>query len=620
MTARIDGNTDYNAPYDVGTESTDGPAANQAAAEKSQTASATEAQQESVATSAGAPSGPPAFTPDEVSAKSMFQWKYSGPGPGGGQGGGGGQSGGSTQQTGGAQQTAGPSAGGSKFQSRIDDLEDAARQNDIKKMQALIKSGVDVNAIGSDGKTALMAAAEMGTTDAMKLLLGSGARVDETTADGKTALMAAANTNQSDSIDLLLQNKANVNSTDKAGNTAVMIAAGRNNTDAIQSLAAGKADLNHQNGERKTALILAAENGNNDAVEALAKAGADPTIQDKNKNTALMTLIQQAHDKEQQTGQRVKPDRTAVKALINASKPADLDVKDKDNKTAMMRAAAFGDKDVVVALAEAKADPDIQDANGRTAIMDLLGRSPATGSPTLSQADTLSASEAKTLVAASHKPDLQDKNGRTALMEAANQGHYDMAVALVQSHRVDVDKQDHNGRTALMELGRSQPATGNDPLPAAKSLIDASKNLNLKDKNGTTALIQMSQGVDDDFSDVVKELNKKGADLNAQDKYGKTALMYAASHGNKWTTRYLLDQDFKDAGHAGLRKADPSVKDKQGETALSLTQKQLANPQGLSDEDKNRLNAIIDMLKAAPIPPHSAPPQHKNSTQQDWKP
>ena len=616
MTARIDSTSGYSAPYDVGTDSAEGPAANQDAAEKPQTPSATDSQPESVSTSGAAPSGPPAFAPDEVSAKSVFQWKYSGPGPQPG----GGQSGGGTQQAGGAQKVAAPATASTKSQSAVDELEDAARNNDLNKMQALIKSGVDVNAKGSDGKTALMAAAEMGTTDAMNLLLSSGARVDETTADGKTALMAAANTDQSDSVKLLLQNNASVDLADKDGNSAVMIAAGRGNADVIQTLAAGNAKLNLQNSDGKTALILAAENGNNDAVIALAKAGADPKIQDKNKNTALMTLIQQAHDKEQQTGQRVKPDRTAVKALINASKPADLDVKDKDGRTAMMRAAGFGDKDVVVALAEGKADPDIQDANGRTAIMDLLGRSPATGSPTLSQADTLSASEAKTLVAASHKPDLQDKNGRTALMEAANQGHYDMAVALVQSHQVDVDKQDHNGRTALMDLGRSQPATGNDPLPAAKSLIDASKNLNLKDNNGTTALIQMSQGVDDDFSDVVKELNKKGADLNAQDKYGKTALMYAASRGNKWTTRYLLDQDFKDAGHAGLRKADPSLKGKHGETALSIAKDTLANPQGLSDEDKNRLNAIIDMLKAAPIPPHSAPPQQKNSTQQDWKP
>jgi len=395
-----------------------------------------------------------------------------------------------------------------------------------------------------------------------------------------------------------------------------MLAASKGNNDSLQALIDNHAnlDVTRAGSDGKTALILAAEQGNSQGVTALAQAGANPNIQgiDKATNkatgTALMALIQQAHD----SGQ--KPDVTAVKALINANPTAaGLNELDQDGRTAMMRAASFGQKDVVMALVDAKANPDIQDKQtGRTAIMDLLANSDPN--------KPLQRFEAEALVKASSKPDLEDKQHRTALMEAGKHGQGQTIVALVDSKRVNVDKQDVNGRTALMELGSSEtPATGVD-MSGAKSLIHASKDLNKQDKNGKTALMEMCQARSDSevdaFSDAVREMNKAGADLNKKDTNGKTALMYAAASGNRQGVRYLLDTDFASAGKVGLHKADPSIKDNKQMSALDHLNAAIANVTTLSGEEKKTYDDITDMLKHAPVPPHAAP----STKLPDWQP
>jgi len=103
--------------------------------------------------------------------------------------------------------------------SSFDYQPESAKASVATVQAALLKSGVDVNAKGSDGKTALLAAAEMGSTDAIEVLVQSGAQLDETTADGKTAVMAAVATNQKDAIDLLTQKGADINRADNNGNT-----------------------------------------------------------------------------------------------------------------------------------------------------------------------------------------------------------------------------------------------------------------------------------------------------------------------------------------------------------------------------------------------------------------
>lgn len=473
---------------------------------------------------------------------------------------------------------------------QINQLEDAARSGDLKKLSALINSGIDVNAKGSDGQTPLMAAAAMGNTHAMEMLMGAGARVDEPGADGKTALMKAIHTGQDDSVDLLLKNGADVNHADNDKNTPLMLAIDDGRQAMVTTLVGAKANLDVQQKDGKTALMLAVEKGDDATVTALMQAGANPSIPDNNGKTALVGLIQDAH------ANGKTPNLSIAKALIKASKPADLNKLDADGKTVMMQAASSGFKRVFMELLDAKADPDIKDANGRTAIMELLGRS-SSGASNLPADQTLSSTEAKSLIAASKNIDLRDNKGRSALMEAASNGHNAAVLALVESKKVDVNAKDKLGNTALINFSTHPSDLAQDPTfnAAAKALIAATgkKNLDYKLADGTTALIAAARSHN---PDMVRALNAAGANLNSQDNRGRTALMVAAKAGDKWSVRFLLDTDWREAGSSGLHKADPSIKDKNNQTAAAMAKDQLQNGQGLSDLDKENLQKVIDIL------------------------
>jgi ankyrin repeat protein len=72
---------------------------------------------------------------------------------------------------------------------------------------------------------------------------------------------------------------------------------------------------------------------------------------------------------------------------------------------------------------------------------------------------------------------------------------------------------------------------------AVSALIDKGVAVNLKDRNGRTALMEAS------FSghlETVKTLLEKGADVNAADNSGWTALMEAASKGHSGIVEILL--------------------------------------------------------------------------------
>jgi inorganic pyrophosphatase len=73
----------------------------------------------------------------------------------------------------------------------IKPLTDAAQNGDIKTMQTLLDSGVDINGMDSAGRTALTTAALRGHIDVVKFLIEKGASLDEKNVRGNTALMIA---------------------------------------------------------------------------------------------------------------------------------------------------------------------------------------------------------------------------------------------------------------------------------------------------------------------------------------------------------------------------------------------------------------------------------------------
>jgi uncharacterized protein len=72
------------------------------------------------------------------------------------------------------------------------DLWAAARENDLERLQQLINSGADVNAVNAEGDTALIVAAQQGNAESCKWLVLAGAQLEKPDRElGATPLLCA---------------------------------------------------------------------------------------------------------------------------------------------------------------------------------------------------------------------------------------------------------------------------------------------------------------------------------------------------------------------------------------------------------------------------------------------
>ena len=157
-------------------------------------------------------------------------------------------------------------------------LMNAAAAGNTEAVAALltVAPGLDVNAAGNDGRSALMRAAFEGHTETVALLATvPGLDVDAVEGDGYTALTMAARKGHTDTVAALLAIPGlDVNTVDGAGYTALMMAAleGHTGTVAVLLAAAPGLKLNMVDQEGDTALMTAASKGHTDTVMALVAA------------------------------------------------------------------------------------------------------------------------------------------------------------------------------------------------------------------------------------------------------------------------------------------------------------------------------------------------------------
>ena len=193
-------------------------------------------------------------------------------------------------------------------------------------------------------------------------------------------------------------------------------------------------------------------------IQAFLEAGLNGVNeQDQEDKTALIRAAEYGH-------------LSAVESLIDAN--ADLEKPDKELKTALMRATERGATEIVKALSRRMANLNQQDFNGSTALM--------------------KASEyrvAAVLIGAGADLDIQDEDGKTALMLVVQRGRADLLPMFIEA-KADLNKQDNNGHTALIKAVKwNQYLMG--------YLIRAGADLNIQDKVGKTALITAVEKGDD---------------------------------------------------------------------------------------------------------------------------
>jgi len=190
----------------------------------------------------------------------------------------------------------------------------------------------------------LHAAAAEGDVAAIEQLVADGEKPNVQDSKSRTPLIVAAFRRQQAAAQALLRLGANPNARDADGYDVLAIAAINNDVEMLKTALAGGANARVATGrDDGSALITAAQLGFVDIVRALIGANADIDHVNGRGWTALITAVV--------LGNGSKPHIETVEALVAAR--ADGDIKDRQGKTAIDYARARGYSDMVRILEKA---------------------------------------------------------------------------------------------------------------------------------------------------------------------------------------------------------------------------------------------------------------------------
>jgi ankyrin repeat protein len=244
----------------------------------------------------------------------------------------------------------------------------AIRNNDLIRLQAMLKGGANLNA--SDprgGGTPLMYSAVVGSLEGMTMLLDHGADVNAPNSVGATPLMWAAS--DLAKVQLLLARGANPKAVSQRGRTALFLAARSDRSaDIVKLLIAAGADVHAVDAAKMTVLHSAAGGNDTETIRQVVNAGADVNAVDF---AGFTPLIHAASNR----------NLDAVRLLL--AKGADVNARSGDGSfqkvkagsialgyfTPLIGAAPLGSHDLIATLLDAGAKINVADVRGMTPLM-----------------------------------------------------------------------------------------------------------------------------------------------------------------------------------------------------------------------------------------------------------
>lgn len=436
--------------------------------------------------------------------------------------------------------------------------------------ELLIKYGADVNSQDNNGRTALLFAAADGRRDLVRLLLEAKADHNVINDDLETPLMLAAK-KCDECTKLLIEHGAEIDRKGKHGVTALMLAIKKWNFEVVQRLVDSGSDLKIADDDGNTALLVGASVAFKDGIQYLHEHGANVLVKNHNGDNALVLCAAYEFEAEK-----------AAQYLIEAG--VDVNEPNHDGVNALMAAAAADDRfGTVDCLINAGAKVDMQDKHGNSALMKACEKG--------------AYRSAQFLIDAKADLNLKNADGDTALVVAADFFHVlrDKADRIIKGlirHGADLNWQDVNGDTLLLkELHERFSMT------VINALISQKGDINLQNNKGDTALHWAARK---GLNTQIKKMLKCHANLNIKNAHGDTPLMCAMSEDKEDSIGLLLetsqDVDFVNAyGNSPLiwaikrgvkeelvlkiaeMTANLMLSDKVGKTALDLAREPM-NP------------------------------------------
>ena len=402
----------------------------------------------------------------------------------------------------------------------------AVRHDDETLVRQLVRAGAKTTAANRYGVTPLALAAVNGNPRATQILLAAGANPNASTPEGETVLMVAARTGHPEVVERLVAAGARLEDTEKwRGETALMWAAGENNAAAVKALIARGANINARS--RQIDYPEMRLNLSFMATTELPRGGFSP-VMFAAREGALEA------------------------ARILADAKANLDLQDPEGTTALMLAIMNVHYDVALMLIEKGANPNVYDkaAMGALyAVVDMRTQSPLTNMPPRKPssdidsldvigallkhgADVNAVLKTPTLRRHHSTGDGSMGEGTTPLMRAARFGDAAAMRVLIEG-RADVSRRQRNGTTALLfasgvgfrigdgGFARTDRGTEADAIDAIRLFLDAGADVNESTANGETPLHAAAAR---DGAAIIRFLVERGARLDAKDKSGRTPL------------------------------------------------------------------------------------------------
>ena len=172
----------------------------------------------------------------------------------------------------------------------------AVQNGHDKCVEAVIRSGADVNMKHIHGWTALMSAAFRGEMKCVEILIAAGAGVNLKNVDGKTALFFALHYARGTDVKSFLGVGVDVNVEDNGGKASPVTVAYRKLERCIELLIQAGADVNIQDycgyGVLHYGACITSPNEIISGFESFIRAGADVNLADPNGTTAMHLLLE----------------------------------------------------------------------------------------------------------------------------------------------------------------------------------------------------------------------------------------------------------------------------------------------------------------------------------------
>jgi len=445
-------------------------------------------------------------------------------------------------------------------------IADAAQNSDTALVRLLVSQKADVNAIQTDGSTALHWAVRADDLETADLLIRAGANISAANRRGITALDLACVNGSAAMIRKLLDAGANLNATHSDGQTPLMTAARTGNPEAVRVLIDKGAGVNAKDAiAEQTALMFAITENHPEAVRVLLDHGADANARTTRVETPPATTgnlqgIGRAQNREKPVPQgwmtpllyAARDGRAEIARMLLAA-GAKVNQTEANGESPLLVAISNGQTEIAQILLEQGADPNASDGFGRAPLwsaVDYRNLDAAEGSGTNGVDREPVLALIRALLDRGANPNVQTKveppsrrwmmpfgarqwvnpAGQTPFVRASLAG--DVAVMrLLLEHGADPNIPTLAGVTALMSaagIGWVPRQTYTEPkeslLEAVRLCVEHGADVNAANLKGFTALHGAAyRGLDD----VVRFLVQKGAKLNAKDSEGRTPTVFA---------------------------------------------------------------------------------------------